>query len=546
MNSKKTIKTSILFLVCIYICLALFPIASSAHAYIVNSNPKENEVFSKSPTKIDIEFNEPIQSGFHSLELINSSGKQTKLNAKIKEMTILEANIKDTLPKGTYALQWKAVSADGHPVQGVIPFSIGSVQDGSVMMLAKNSSYMPNIDMIVLRWILYVSFAIYIGVAVFHLLINKELGNPNISRSTFFIWISLIGMFLAIVLNLPLQTRINAGVSWLDAFDLSLLKETLGQTSFGVIWIIQLLLLLMLIIFTLIVIKKKSFSSWNKWIVPLLLLVGLLISKSFIGHAASSNHKFIALVMNFLHLFAGSLWLGSLFSMVFLIPKKDKQNENNPYWKAIQTVSLLAICSVLIILLTGVYESFSYIPTIYSLLHTDYGIALLVKIILFFVMLVFGAFHFRKGKKHAGKRVTATIGIELIVGLMVLIAAAFLTNLPPASSTPGPFHQTQNIDHGYAATLKISPNKEGINAFTFDLEKNGKPVEDIEQITLTFTHLDMDMGKSSTNMSKKSSGEYEAKGMFFSMSGKWNVQVHILTKSLESIDINYQPNVGIQ
>ena len=47
------------------------------------------------------------------------------------------------------------------------------------------------------------------------------------SRSKRIIWISLIGIFISLLFNLPLQSKMNADVSWLEAFDPFLLKETL-------------------------------------------------------------------------------------------------------------------------------------------------------------------------------------------------------------------------------------------------------------------------------------------------------------------------------
>lgn len=535
----------------IYVCFALFPNNTYAHAYIVNSNPKENEILSEAPTQISIQFNEPIQSGFHSLTIIDSSGKQTKLKAGIDNISTLQAKITHKMVNGTYAIKWKVVSADGHPVQGIIPFGVGTLQNDSVMLLGKTSSYIPKYDMILLRWLLYSSFAIYLGITAFNLWIYRgKLKEKSILNTKRWIWISLIGMTISLLLNLPLQTKINADGSWKDAFHFSLLKETLNQTTFGVIWIIQIPILLLLFIFTYLAIKRKQFTTFKNWLVPFILMVGLLITKSLMGHAFASSHKLMAVSMNFLHLLAASLWVGSLFALIFIMPRKntikDSKDKKDEYWRTIQRFSILAMSCVAIILLTGIYEGFEYVPTFYSLTHTAYGKALISKIILFFIMLLLGAFHFWKGKKRGGKNITATVGIEFTIGLIVVIVAGFLTNLPPAASTPGPFNQTKKLDHGYVANLKVSPNQEGMNSFTLHLEKDGKPVSKIEQISLTFSHLDMDMGENSTNMTLHSPGEFQTKGMFLSMSGKWDIKVHILTKSLDSFDVHFQPEVGSQ
>lgn len=94
-------------------------------------------------------------------------------------------------------------------------------------------------------------------------------------------------------------------------------------------------------------------------------------------------------------------------------------------------------------------------------------------------------------------------------------------------------------------TLNVSPNKVGQNTFHITLkDENGQPVPDMEQIILTTQSLDMNMGKGSFKVSAVSPGEYEAEGMYINMTGNWNIQVHGLTKSLDSFDTDYRFIVG--
>ena len=49
----------------------------SAHAYVVKSNPTENETLKKAPSVVKIEFDEDIQvSRFNTLFVRDSSGKE--------------------------------------------------------------------------------------------------------------------------------------------------------------------------------------------------------------------------------------------------------------------------------------------------------------------------------------------------------------------------------------------------------------------------------------------------------------------------------------
>ena len=260
-NSKKTKNDKmarIISLLLLFMYLfTLFPQDTSAHAYIIKTSPAENEILTSPPKNISIQFSESIQSGFHSIVVMNSSGKQVPLkNDRINAQnhSILEAEIKEDMPNDTYSIQWKAVSADGHPVQGVIPFSIGKAQEQSNAFKAETTSYVPKADMIFLRWLLYISFAMYIGIIVFNLFIYQTKQDEAIktihSKSIKLIWLSWLGMFISLSLNLPLQTTINAGVTWSEVFNPDLLAETVNQTTIGSIWLLQMVCIVALFITT--------------------------------------------------------------------------------------------------------------------------------------------------------------------------------------------------------------------------------------------------------------------------------------------------------
>ena len=92
-------------------------------------------------------------------------------------------------------------------------------------------------------------------------------------------------------------------------------------------------------------------------------------------------------------------------------------------------------------------------------------------------MVIFGAFHLIKSKRRGNKSLTRSICLEFGIGLIVMILAALLTNLPTAISSPGPFKQTVVLDNKNTATLQISPNVAGVNSFKIVLkDPNGKPI----------------------------------------------------------------------
>ncbi|MGE6596969.1 copper resistance CopC/CopD family protein [Bacillus cereus] len=535
-----------LLIACVFIIL--IPKSASAHANVVKSNPTENETLKKAPPVVKIEFDEDIQvSHFNTLFVRDSSGKRVDLkDAHIDKSNkkLLEAGLKENLKNGLYSIQWKAISADGHPIQGVIPFRIGSAEAGTDDIKVEEMGYVPKIDMIVERGILYTSFSLFIGVLLFNLILYKGSESQVQSRSKKIIWISLFGIFISLLFNLPLQAKINADVSWLEAFDPLLLKETLQLSVFGYVWITQMALISMFIIVTYFAMKREKLSSFKVWSIPILLFIGLLVMKAFNSHAYGLKFKEIAVVMDFLHLFAASLWVGGLSSIILLLRKED--GKWAMYWDAIKRFSPWATGTVIVILLTGLFNSTFFIPTIHSLFDTKYGLALLAKILLFVCMGILGIIHYVKGRMRAQQRLGATVKVEFIIGVIVFIIVAFMTNVqtPPMPPT-GPFTESKQLDNGYELTLNVSPNKVGQNTFHITLkDENGQPVTDMEQIILTTQSLDMNMGKGSFKVSAVSPGEYEAEGMYINMTGNWNIHVHGLTKSLDSFDIDYKFIVG--
>jgi copper transport protein len=404
--------------------------------------------------------------------------------------------------------------------------------------------YVPQIDMIMERGILYTSFSLFIGVLLFNLILYKGSASQVQSRSKKIIWISLFGIFISLLFNLPLQAKINADVSWLEAFDPLLLKETLQLSVFGYVWITQMALISTLMIVTYFAVKSERLSSFKVWSIPIVLFIGLLVMKAFNSHAYGLKFKEIAVVMDFLHLFAASLWMGGLSSIVLLLRKED--DKWTMYWDAIKRFSPWATGTVIVILLTGLFNSTFFIPTIHSLFDTKYGLALLAKILLFVCMGILGIIHYVKGRMRAQQRLGATVKVEFIIGIIVFVIVAFMTNVqtPPMPPT-GPFTESKQLDNGYELTLHVSPNKVGQNTFHITLkDENGQPVTDMEQIVLTTQSLDMNMGKGSFKVSAVSPGEYEAEGMYINMTGNWNIQVHGLTKSLDSFDTDYKFIVG--
>lgn len=537
----------------IYLCLVLFPSLATAHAYIIKSTPYENEILNQIPKKVSIVFDESIQASFNSIEVFDSKGNRVdQNNGRIdpKNPSMIETGLGSNLPDDTYSIKWRVVSSDGHPVEGVIPFQIGKENQNQDSSTVSNhtTGYTPKMDLIIIRWLQYISNACLVGVLFLYLFVLPKdiVENAGLSKThSKLINLSLMTLFISILLSLPLQATIESGVSWSRVISISVLRDMLAYTQFGEIWIIQITGLFFLLISTYLLLKSKFNSLWM-WI-SFILGIGLLLSKSYTSHAASSTNVFLTIPIDFIHLLSASIWIGSLIGIVALVPFSRQMDTRTLFLETIRNFSKWGILLVIILSVTGFIGSLSYIPNLRTLLTTNYGRVLLGKVLLLIIMIVFASFNFIKGKQSREKGVPATLWGELVTGLIVIVLSVLLTNLPTAMSSPGPFKETKTVKQGSQITFEVTPNVIGENNYVLILkDRTGQPLKDIEQVTLTFTSLEMDMGDDTKSLIKVKEGSYKAKGLNFNMAGRWNVHVHVLTKELESVDTDFTVLVGSQ
>ncbi|MGZ7445576.1 copper resistance protein CopC [Paenibacillus sp. TH7-28] len=217
------------------------------------------------------------------------------------------------------------------------------------------------------------------------------------------------------------------------------------------------------------------------------------------------------------------------------------------YWRAVRRFSMLAAGCVAVLIFTGVYGSLLHVPTWYALFHSDYGKVLLGKILLTLVCLALGMSAFLRGRKPS-RPLGAGVWTEFALGLVVLALTALLANLPTAAANPGPAQLTNQLPDGSRLTISISPNLVGSNTFRAAITgPDGQPRRDIEQVTLELTSKEMDMGTIEIGFPGQQFGsdppEAKADGII-TMGGRWNVHVHILLKSLDTLDYDTELRVG--
>lgn len=522
----------------------------SAHAYITNSNPSENEILEEAPEKVYIEFNEKIQTGFTILNVLNSSGERVdQKNIVINPDTekSIEVDLKPELPNDIYTVEWRVVSADGHSVSGMLPFSIGELPKGaSFPTQQENGNLTTFISMMINKGFLYIGFSLYMGLFLFYTIWfqKKNLSSTLIKRTKTVSMTAIILLAISIFTFLVIQTQSYAGGGIVASIKPTNLLETLSSTKEGTIWIIQIILLAILFVGQRSIWTKESYFERKHWFIPGLAFLGIMASKAFLGHPSSSPYETVAILFDFSHFLAASIWLGGMLVIVLFLREGifAKEGEGHDmYWATMEKYSLWALFSVAVLAISGVINASLLIPDFHSLVSTAYGKTLLIKIGLLVFMLIFGAYHLVSrillGKKDFYKK---SIKIEIGLGILILLVTSAFTQIQtPTLPIDLPFYKEAELG-GYNEniSLSITPKKTGVQnqyeVFVFDNNRN--PIDPIEQITITLKHGEKE---TSFPLTQEKEGHYFAENLQLNQPGKWDVEIHVLTDELESLDFSY-------
>ncbi len=97
---------------------------ASAHATRVATDPVENADLSQGPQKVSATFNEAMQPQFAAMTVVGPDGKLWSTGDPHVEGAVVGVGVRPLGPTGTYTVNYRATSADGHVVSGSWSFRL--------------------------------------------------------------------------------------------------------------------------------------------------------------------------------------------------------------------------------------------------------------------------------------------------------------------------------------------------------------------------------------------------------------------------------------
>jgi copper transport protein len=541
------------------------PAAAWAHAGLVHTVPKASVVLNSPPPQVRLTYTEAVEPRFAAISVTNAAGQQQTTGAPQRSATDAKTLVVSLrhLNEGWYLVYWRVISVDGHPVRGAFTFAVGpnpGPQPQFVIPSISETAATPRL--IAARSIVFVAVMVAIGLFILRIatarpVVQRVPGSRLRPLDVAFGIAAVVGL-IAIPVYLVMAT---AEFALRSAFDVSALFPLLRVSAFGRG------LVDLEIVFALFALagglalwidrperERRSVAEILSVTGALSAAAAVLLVPGLAGHAAQTSPRGAMLLFDWLHLAAGSIWVGGLIGLLVLWGSFPIARRVAGLVVCVPRFSNTAFVSVLALIGSGIGASLVHLPTFASLWQTSYGQALLVKIGLLCTALLLAAVNLLRtrprllayrGRPELGPDAAALlrrlVSGEVLLVVSAVVAAAVLSSLPPPSKAlakvggasahvgPGPVAEVVT-KNGYRVELHVNPNRAAAeNTFSLRITRGGQPVTGAE-VVIGATMLDMEMGTQSYALTETSPGVYTHSVPALVMVGHWGLSFDVTPK----------------
>jgi len=416
------------------VIVLVVPSSALGHVILESSEPATQSRVDVPPTEIRLRFNQPVTVSSGAIQVLAPDGTVLSGTARTTDGGLAVLAPVSRLARGAgYTVRWRAIGEDGHSPAGVFTFGVGvAAPPPTEAVGASGTTWRDDLA----RWALFAALALLIGPLVVRLLVLRGAVPERAERgfhvlgvvaAILVVDVGIVGFVLRAsnALQLPIADLPYADLQPFaekTRFGIAFLAMTLG---FG---IVSALLLVAWIL-------DRLELRWPALVLSVALVSGLSLS----GHQGTEpNSTRLTEAADWLHLVAASVWVGGLVSLAFLVWPLA------PSLRRAAFLGFARLATVLVgaMVLAGAYLALVRLPEPSDLWETVYGRFLLVKLAIVAIALTWGAVHhlvvrprLAAGREPAVRR--SLVG-EATVALVVLLAAAVLTNVapPPVDDAP--------------------------------------------------------------------------------------------------------------
>lgn len=101
-----------------------FPTTSYAHDHLVASSPEAGAVLSEAPAEITLVYSAELTQAGATVLITDEEGMDWANSEPLITADTVTVAVQEHIVSGSYVVQWRVVSSDGHPITGEVPFTL--------------------------------------------------------------------------------------------------------------------------------------------------------------------------------------------------------------------------------------------------------------------------------------------------------------------------------------------------------------------------------------------------------------------------------------
>ena len=402
---------------------------ASGHSFLVSTTPAQGQRLVAPPTELVLRFSERVD--LSSVKVTMRTGAGAKVDTGRPQLA--SDGVEATIPlsqagEAVYLVGWEGFSAvDGHGSLGEFAFIVGNA---SARVPSARSAAPTSARGVLSSWLFFLGLSLAAGALVVRGLAGSGHGGPR--RAT--IRVGLLGAMAGAALALP-----GSPDGWQELLLLGALQ---------------------LLAASLVLVAISS-----RWWVPL--TAALAAGGAWAGRShAAGEHSVLGWLVDFVHLGAGAVWLGSL-AVVGAIAWRRRADDP---LVLVRRYARVALPLVVVLALAGTGAAVALVPSWDALWHTGYGRLVLLKVGLLAGALGLAATSrwcaVRRGKP---RELRWLMRLEAAVVVVAVAVAALLANGAPPQPTvaaeeilgPPPMAAAVARDAGLAGQLNTEVVADG-------------------------------------------------------------------------------------
>lgn len=503
--------------------------AAWAHASLSAADPPDGAVVEAAPQRYSLTFSEPVSP--LSLVLVRPDGSSAPLDRFSVRDRIVEVEAPAGLERGTHVLSWRVVSQDGHPIGGLVFFSIGEAS-------AEPPLVEEFVDGTVVEGVRFTKVALYVGLfAGVGGAFARRILMPDIGAGARAVVAALVLGAAGAVLSVGFQ-----GLDALGAQAGRIAEPVVWSTGFGTTHGRTVIAALAAFVLAGSAFVLTGFPA-QAAACAALLLAGASLALS--GHASAAAPQWLMRPAVFLHAVAIAAWIGALAPLGLALKRGEPGAQ-----KALRRFSRAVPAVVAVLAVSGAAQAVVQVGHPRAMLDTAYGQVFLVKLALLAGLFALAGVNrwlltarVEAGDPVATRRQARMVAAETLVVLLIFAAAASWRFTPPprvlAAAAAEPATEYIHTDRALAY-IWVLPGRAGavdvsVNVLTGDFE-----LLDAREVAVVFSNPNAGVAPFSHPLTRRGEANWRAEGLTIPQAGLWRVRVDVLIDDVESARLEGQ------